>query len=171
MSFSLECCLTFITPSSIIMRALDTAKVPRSKGTRGIPGSNTDIPNVKRVKLVEISVPTVATRRPMTAEIIPLMVDPCTITATVDSPSRHRTVYSGGPTFSANLAKRGENSINMKALIRPPQTEAVVIRPMAFPVSPRSDMGLASSKVAAAIGVPGIPKTVEVIPPPSIPPT
>ncbi len=66
----------------------------------------------------------------------------------------------------ATLAKNGENNIKINALISPPQTEAVVISPMAFPASPLSAMGLASRRVAAAMGVPGMPRIAEAIPPP-----
>jgi len=121
--------------------ALDTAKVPKRRGKRGIPASSSDIPNVKRLKEVVISVPAVDTKRPKKAEIKPLTVEPVTRIATVDSPMMHKTVYSGGPKRRATLARRGEKIIRIKALIRPPQTEAVVMSPIALPASPLSAMG------------------------------
>jgi len=107
---------------------------------------------------------------PKIPEIKPLMVDSLETLAIAVKPNIANIVYSGGPNFKATLAKRGATVIKTRTLTIPPKTDAVVARAMAFPVSPFWLMGYPSSTVAAAAGVPGIPKVIEVIAPPYTPP-
>ena len=81
-------------------------------------------------------------------------------------PSAASAKVSAGPKRTAIFASAGAVSSSTVPPISPPIQEASVASVTASEARPASAIGWASSRVAAAIGVPGMPSTVAVTAPP-----
>ena len=91
---------------------------------------------MKRLALVNLSLPTVAKRRPTEAAISALTVWPLPIVATSRTPSRARAAYSGGPKSSAQPATSGASRLSPTIETVAPTKEPIAATPSAVPALP-----------------------------------
>ena len=151
---------------SICISTSEIAKRPTSSATKVSPPENSVRSKLKRAMPVNGSVPMVAHMRPKRPESRPFSVLPWLRLAMAVSPSAASAKVSAGPKRTAILASAGAVSSSTVPPISPPTQDASVASVTASEERPASAIGCASSRVAAAMGVPGMPSTVAVTAPP-----
>ena len=117
----------------MVFRPWEKANRPISRGMKLMPPIRYTDPKVKRFTPPMPSTPMVASSRPMTPPMTPLMTDLPVRPATMLMPNTASAKYSCALNFRATLASRGAKMHRQMALNRPPNREARVEMPRARP--------------------------------------
>src|SRR5699024_1351379 len=165
-NISLVAGFSFANPLLIILIISEKPNTPTIKTIIPTPSSNSTLPKVNLCAPVNKSIPTVAVNKPKIADIALLIRFLDAKVAIANNPKVPTKKYSGADIFNANTVNGFENNIRIKLPHIPPIVEAVKEKLIAFPGEVFFAYSNPSITVAAAAGVPGIPRVRADIDPP-----